>query len=179
MYIMSADKPSKFRGPVEIVFEFLEENYGYTEEEITGRAREKHLHLVRTHAYVILREKGFALTFIGDVMGGRNHATVIKAMNGLFASEHRAMIDSFDEWEHSKKKGNYVVVRLTFADGMSCIGYTRMISPEEVMERTHEVQDRFNCRAELMRGNLCLEDAQKMEQVEKLRQEFTGGKDEK
>lgn len=161
------------------MFKFLEYTFGYTEEDIVSRRREKHLSRVRVCGYAILKAGGFSLSHIGEVMGGRTHATVIKSLGRLTADEHREILDMYNSWVRMRKEGNYTVLRLTFPDGTSCIGYTHQLSSREIWRRINNVKDKWNCRTEIIKGNLSLDAAQALEQAEELRRKFTGGRDEK
>lgn len=53
---------------------------GFSIEDIKSQSRDSDLVRVRSYIAVILREKGFTLQNIGNVLGGRTHATVINLL---------------------------------------------------------------------------------------------------
>lgn len=57
---------------------------GYTEQEITGRARQKHLVMVR-HCLIWYMRNKMRMTFesIGRAMGGRDHTSIIHACTNV------------------------------------------------------------------------------------------------
>ena len=59
----------------------IAEAHGYTVADILGPSRRKKLVAVRRLCILMLREKGYSTTEIGRVLGGRDHSTIVHALN--------------------------------------------------------------------------------------------------
>ena len=60
--------------------EAIAKSHCFTLEDILGPRKFKHLVAVRRKCIVMLREKGYSTTEIGRIMGGRDHSTIVHAL---------------------------------------------------------------------------------------------------
>jgi hypothetical protein len=85
----------------------IAQQYGYTVEDMLGRSRLKRVVAVRHLCILMLREKGYSTTEIGRVLGGRDHSTIVHALNKPVDTCNQLLVRPLDQQQEDDKMINW------------------------------------------------------------------------
>jgi hypothetical protein len=85
----------------------IAQQYGYTVEDILGKSRLKRVVAVRHLCILMLREKGYSTTEIGRVLGGRDHSTIVHALNKPVDTCNQLLVRPLDQQQEDDKMINW------------------------------------------------------------------------
>ena len=83
------------------------QQYGYTVGDMLGRSRLKRVVAVRRLCILMLREKGYSTTEIGRVLGGRDHSTIVHALNKPVDTCNQLIVRPLDQQQEDDKMINW------------------------------------------------------------------------
>ena len=85
----------------------IAQQYGYTVEDMLGRSRLKRVVAVRRLCILMLREKGYSTTEIGRVLGGRDHSTIVHALNKPVDTCNQLLVRPLDQQQEDDDMINW------------------------------------------------------------------------
>lgn len=85
----------------------IAQQYGYTVEDMLGKSRLKRVVAVRRLCILMLREKGYSTTEIGRVLGGRDHSTIVHALNKPVDTCNQLLVRPLDQQQEDDKMINW------------------------------------------------------------------------
>jgi hypothetical protein len=83
------------------------QQYGYTVGDMLGRSRLKRVVAVRRLCILMLREKGYSTTEIGRVLGGRDHSTIVHALNKPVDTCNQLLVRPLDQQQEDDNMINW------------------------------------------------------------------------